>query len=537
MILLNNCYRPFLKKIILILRFFVIGITVFSQKKIDFDSKFLFTTEELGTDIKVLTDSVVFKHENSIMFCDSALFNYGENYFDAYGNIKLVKPTKNKDTVFLYGDTLHYSGKKKYAKVRNRVVLEKDSMVLTTDSLDYDLGKNIGYYFNKGTTKNGKDTIRSVFGYYFADDNEFFFKKDVSLTNPRFKMFSDTLMHNTLTEISYFKGPTEILSDSNYIYCENGWYNHKKNISQFNQNAYLINKEQSLKGDSLYYDRNSGIGKAFKNVIFHDTIQNVLLLGNTGLYNENNSFSLMTDRAVFVQVTDGDSLFLHADTLQTYKDSVIINDKYKTFRIIQAFHHVKGYKSDFQFKCDSMIYNLKDSVIELRINPVMWSDSNQLSAEYIEIQTYRNEVDRIDLSNTAFIISQSDSIRFNQIFGKNMSAYVENKELYLIDVAEEGKTVYFIRDDQNKLIGVNFLNCTDMEIHMKDNKVDMIWFFDKPTGKLYPPLSLGESETKLPNFKWDIEQRPLKKEDIFIRRKEAVETENSETVIENKSDF
>ena len=51
-----------------------------SQTKIDFDSKYLFTTEELGPDIKVLTDSVVFKHEKSIMFCDSALFNYSDNY-------------------------------------------------------------------------------------------------------------------------------------------------------------------------------------------------------------------------------------------------------------------------------------------------------------------------------------------------------------------------------------------------------------------------------------------------------------------------
>ena len=168
----------------------------FSQKKIDFDSKYLFTTEELGPDIKILIDSVVFKHENAIMFCDSALFNYGESYFDAYGNIQLIKPTEENDTVYLYGDTLHYSGKTKYAKVRNNVVLEKDSLILYTDSLDYDLNQNMGYYFDHGTTLNGEDTLESVFGYYFADDDELFFKKDVVIKNPSFKMYSDTLKLN-----------------------------------------------------------------------------------------------------------------------------------------------------------------------------------------------------------------------------------------------------------------------------------------------------------------------------------------------------
>ena len=169
---------------------------------------------------------------------------------------------------------------------RNHVILKKDSLLLKTDSLDYDLGNNIGYYFNNGVTVNGEDTLKSVFGYYYADDNEFFFKKNVKVINPRFKIISDTLMHNTKTKITYFIGPTDIISDSNFIYCENGWYNHNNNISQFNKNAYLKNKEQKLQGDSLYYNRNLGIGKAFKNVTFTDSIQNIMLKGNYGFRSE-----------------------------------------------------------------------------------------------------------------------------------------------------------------------------------------------------------------------------------------------------------
>ncbi len=516
LIFFKNKVYDFLKLIFFIFGLFVTA-SVFSQTKIDFDSKYLFTTEKLGPDIKVLTDSVVFKHENSLMFCDSALFNYETDYFDAFGNIKIIKPGKNlEDTVFLYGDTLHYNGQEKYAEVRSNVILKKDSMLLKTDSLDYDLEQNIGYYFNNGTTVNGKDTLKSVFGYYYADDNEFFFKKNVEVINPRFKMFSDTLKHNTQTKISYFIGPTKIISDSNLIYCENGWYDHQNNISQFNKNAWLKNKEQKLQGDSLYYNRNKGIGKAYKNVTFKDSAQNLLLKGNIGFFNENSDYALMTDSAVFIQVAENnDSLFMHADTLESFKENTIIDDSSLVYRIIKAYHHVKSYKSDFQSICDSLVYNLLDSVIEMHSNPVMWSDSNQLSADYIEIMTYKNEVDEIDMINNAFIISQSDSVRFNQIFGDEMIAYIDSNKVSEVEVKGNGKSVYFIRDDNGKLIGVNFIECRNMNIYLKNNKLDHIWFYEEPKGKIHPPLTLKQPETLLPGFKWEEKNRPLKKEDIL----------------------
>ena len=122
----------------------------------------------------------------------------------------------------------------------------------------------------------------------------------------------------------------------------------------------------------------------------------------------------------------------------------------------------------------------------------------------------------IDMIKNAFIISQSDSIRFNQIYGKDMVAYVEDRELIQINVLEEGKSVYFIRDDYGGLIGVNFIECKDMEIYMKNNKVDRIWFFEQPKGKIHPPLTLDITETILPNFKWDIDYRPLNKSYNFV---------------------
>lgn len=487
-----------------------------AQKKIDFKSKLLYTTAELGPDLKVLTDSVVFYHQNSVMYCDSAIFNQGKEIFHAFGNIRIESPNADGDTVFLYGDTLHYSGIRQYAKVRNRVLLVKDSLNLFTDSLDYNLEKNIGYYFNRGTTINGEDTLKSVFGYYYADKNEFFFKKEVEVLNPRFTMYSDTLKHNTFSKISYFLGPTEILSEENYIYCENGWYDHERNISQFNKNSIYKNKEKRLIGDSLYYDRNKGIGRAFENVIIKDTLQDAYLSGNYCIYFEKTGFSLMTDSALFVQAGPVDTLFLHADTLRSFNDTIFVKEQEpEIYRIIQAFRNVKVFKSDFQAMCDSLVYNFKDSVIQMHYSPVMWSGENQLTADYILISTYHKEVDRVDMKSNSMIVSQSDSTRYNQIKGDDMEAYIEDKQLYQVNVNNSGKAVYFVKDDNQLLIGINKIECRDMIIYLEDKQIAKIWYYTKPAAKIFPPQTLTPEQEKLDGFIWKQSSRPLKMEDIF----------------------
>ena len=131
--------------------------------------------------------------------------------------------------------------------------------------------------------------------------------------------------------------------------------------------------------------------------------------------------------------------------------------------------------------------------------------------------------------DNAFIISQSDSIRFNQIFGDEMNAYIDNQKVSEVDVINNGKSIYFIRDDNNKLIGVNFIECKNMNIYLKDNKLDKIWFYKKPTGKINPPLTLSQSETLLDGFKWEEKNRPLKKADIFIWNNDVIKKLSEDT--------
>ncbi|MCK4464332.1 MAG: hypothetical protein KAU83_01370 [Bacteroidales bacterium] len=288
-------------------------------------------SKRMGSELKRLIGDVELQHEDIFIYCDSAYLYEDKNLIEAYSNVYI----KQGDTLHLYGDFLRYKGDIKLAEIRRNVRLVDKETELFTEFLDYNVNEEFGFYFNGGKIYNGENTLESKLGYYYTNQKIFFFRDSVKIINPDYTIYSDTLKYNTVSEISYFLGPTEIISDSSYIYCENGWYNTKTDISQFNQNAYLISKEQTVKGDSLYYDRNRGFGKAFKNVELIDTAQQIILKGDYAEYYEEPEKTMITDSALFIQITNGDSLFVHADTLRSRLDST------NTHKIVCAYFKVK----------------------------------------------------------------------------------------------------------------------------------------------------------------------------------------------------
>lgn len=362
---------------------------------------------------------------------------------------------------------------------------------------------------NHATIVNEKNTLESIIGYYYTRRDLFDFEDSVVVTNPDYVIYSDRMKYNTETKITYFVEPTEIFSDSSYIYCERGWYNTETDISQLNQNALVRNSRQTIKGDSLYYEKITGFGRAIENVEIIDDEQNILLTGDRGIYYENIDYVRLTEKAQFIQVTSEDSLYLHADTLLSEVDT-------GDTKFIKAYYGVRIFKSNLQGRCDSMAYSFADSVIRLYDNPILWSDENQLSAEYIEIHTENRQVKTMYLEKSAFIVSMEDTSKYNQIKGRNMVCHFKNNELYRIDVYGNGQTVYYPTDSEG-VVGVNKVICSDLKIYMEDGKVSTITFLKKPDGKLYPLESAPKNELVLQGFEWLENLRPLSKEDIFIK--------------------
>lgn len=464
--------------------------------------------ETLGKDVRRLLGNVQFKHDNALMFCDSAWLYAQTNSLDAFGHVRI----NQGDTITLNGDLLKYDGNTKQARVFKNIVFKDRQMTLTTEILIYNLNTEVAEYTDGGKIVDTANVLTSEKGNYLAKEKKLVFKKNVVLTNPNYVMHTDTLHYSTLSKTAFFFGPCTITStakDSSVIYCENGWYNTETEKSYFGKNAWIQSKEQKLSGDSLLYDRKAGTGKAYGNVAIYDTLQDVVISGDYGFYDEKKQKSFVTGKTMLTQLLDKDSLFMHADTLFAVNDTVAKNKSY------YAYHHVKLFKSDLQGKCDSLIYNSTDSMVRLFVEPVLWSSANQLTSEFISIQLANNKIDKMFLKNAAFICSKEDTARYNQIKGKDMTGYFIDNKLSQIDVEGNGQSIYYARNKKQQLTGVNRADCSNMVIYIKENKVARLKLIEKPDATFYPIKELSPEELKLKGFTWQENLRPKTKEEIF----------------------
>jgi len=448
--------------------------------------------------------NVRFIREGAIMYCDSAYLYSENNTLDAFNRVHLVQG----DTLDLYGEFLHYDGNTRIAQIRRNVKLVGQNTELITTELDFDLGNSVGYYTHHANITSGENKLKSREGFYYSREDMYYFRDSVVLLNPDYTIYSDTLKYHIPTKVAYFFGPTEIIGDSSYIYCEDGWYNTETNISMLKKEALVRNKKQTIKGDSLYYERETGYGEGFSNIELLDEEQNIILRGNHAFVNQKEDSALLTLNALFIYITgEGDSVFVHADTLRAAPDSA-------GFRQLRAYYGVRLFKSDLQGMCDSLFYSTTDSILRLFHEPVLWSGENQLSAEYIELWTKNRAIDQLHMQGVAFMINQEDSGKFNQIKGKNMVGYFRDNEPYKVVVKGNGQTVYYAKDKE-QLIGVNVAQSSDLTIFLKDNKPDDIRFYIKPVGTTYPLDLAPKEELILKDFKWLESLRPKIKEDIF----------------------
>jgi len=459
----------------------------------------------MGQDIRRLLGNVILEHDEVLMYCDSAHMQEARNSFEAFSNVKI----NSGDTLFLYGDYLRYNGNTRLAEVFYNVRLVDDSLVLTTQQLNYDRNSGIAYYERDGKITDPDNVLTSRSGYYMTEEKRAHFRKNVVLVNPEYVMRSDTLVYHTETKVTWFFGPTTIEADETFIYCENGWYDTKNDKAQFSLNAYIISGEHKINGDSLYYERENEFAKAIKNVTIVDTVQNVVLKGNYAEYFKHMGYTFMTDIPVAIFIDNGDSLYLHADTIRA------IFDEDQEIEKVKAYYGAKFFRHDLQGACDSLVYKMKDSLIVMYFDPVLWTGENQMTADSIQIKTAGETVETLTLFNSAFMVNRDDTLQFNQVKGRNMTGFFRDGKLNYINVTGNAQTIYYVKEENGNLIGINKALASRMRIEIEDSRIARIFYFEQPDGTMFPDIDLSGDKRTLQGFNWLDNKRPRTWTDIF----------------------
>ncbi len=456
-----------------------------------------------GRGMQRLIGNVVFEQNQTTIYCDSAHFFRGENSVEAFGRVRIVEG----DSITITGSRLTYNGDTKTAKLRRNVVFVKlATATLYTDNLDYARPSNLAYYFNGGRLVDSINVLTSKKGYYDATTNLASFKGNVVVTNPDYTMYADSMQYNSRTKEIYFVSETTVVNkDSSTAVYQGGKYNTITKVSDLHEGVGE-SEDYIIEGDEYDLDAVRNVARVRGNVVMTSKKEKLTIYGQASDYFRDLGITKVYNKAFIAKITDdNDTLFMSADTL------VSIDSDDPAKKRILAYHNVKIYKQDLQGIADSLVYRTADSTIYFYDDPVLWTEGNQLTADSISMLIENNTISRMFLIDNAFVISQDTLRNFNQIKGREMTTFFSNGKINQVIVEGNGESLYFALDEDNQgLMGMNKIICSNITIRFKDGKVNNLSFYVKPEASFIPPHELKEEQKTLKGFEWRAPAKPTR---------------------------
>src|SRR5690606_21161755 len=150
----------------------------------------------------------------------------------------------------------------------------------------------------------------------------------------------------------------------------------------------------------------------------------------------------------------------------------------------------------------------------------LWNLGNQMTGDTIHLisNPETEQLDSLIVFDNAFVLSRDtigESKGFNQIKGLKLIGLFRDNELYNIDIIKNAEVIYYTRDGNNELVGINKSRSGSINIKISNNEIDEIRMLQDVSGDLYPDSMFPENARKFRGFNWREEERPLSVEDLF----------------------
>lgn len=493
---------------------------------------------------QIVKGDVRFRQAGMWMFCDSAYYYPELNSMDAFGHVRM----EQGDTLFVYADKVFYNGDERMARLRcgasePKVRLVNRDVTLVTDSLDYSLAMELGWYDRGGKIDDKVNTLTSVIGEYSPGTKNAEFYKDVVLVNNRdgFTMYTDTLYYNTGTHIARIESETEIQGENDTILTRRGIYNTELGNAELISRSTIIHRDTNnnvttLEGDSIIYDKATrisraymfrGPGKVATPMVLTDTAHKTKLIGGFGLYNDSTREAHATQYPLLMEYSRPDTIFLRADTIKTFiltkkvwpdsiarlqpadsvaPDSSLMVDK--EFHVAQAYRRARFFKEDLQGVADSMVFHESDSMLYMYRKPAVWSGERQVYGNRIDVHFNDSTADWALLPEQGMMVEYVGEDFYNQLAGKRMLATFDDQELKRLEVDGNVEAIFLPQESDSTYNRLVNAESSFLTIDMNGRDMERLKMWPEVSGTVTPLFLVKRQQQYLQKFIWLERIRP-----------------------------
>ena len=488
-------------------------------------------------DTQIVRGHVKFRHQGATLYCDSAYFKQQENTFHAFGHVRMTQG----DTLEIRCDTAFYDGRNDVEMVHaqhNVIVIHRKTSELHTDNLILDRKFDIVYYDDGGNYSDRVKgvTLSSDWGKYNLSTKEAEFFYDVTLKTKSHVITTDTLLYYSGEEKAHVLGGRMVyppqggapvwtkskihsIKDGYDVETTNCFFYMDNDRTELFDNSTITSDTRTISGDSLFYDSNTKASKGFGKVKYVDEKNKNQLTAEAVEYDENTGKGLATINPVFLDFSQKDTLYLHADTIRM--ETFFINTD-SVYRKVHCYHKVRMFRNDVQAVCDSMVICSRDSSLTMYVNPIVWNGNRQLLGDSIRLLMNDSTIREANIMSKALSIEMEhdlkkpENVYYNQVTSKVMNAYFNEGKLRMSEAIGSVQTVYFpIEESDSSILFLSYIETDTMRMFLTpERKMEKIWA-SKSEGTLYPLNQIPQGKNFLPNFGWYDYIRPVDKDDIY----------------------
>ena len=543
------------------------------------------STYIVGDEMTSVGEVIIIQEDTINVFCDSIYYNAASKKSKLFYNVVLesgerqlftqrldydlgLKKATFQDTAIMRKGEMQLSSIKgvydlesKKARFTEEVVIIDGEFRLTSDSLDYDTELDRAYFNGPTYITEGPRNIYCEDGYYDIELSKAFLTDNTYIKEADKTILADNIEYVGADSLIILEGKVSIedstsmtKGDKIMIYQDkdeveiigNAFYQEDDNIitgpyiryNEKTEDVYCEGRttisasDGILNADSINYVKASDSGIAVGNVIWTDTLEDRSIRSDKLFYKKESGYyraEKQTLRPVFLQLIDGDTLYVSADTL------VRIQSDQDSLNHIKAVDDVQIFKSDLQARADSMYYAEVDSIFKLFKRPLCWSDSTAISGDTILLYLKNEEVSEIETLSKAWIITEHSSGYYDQIKGRHIHSFLDSSQLQKMIVKGNAESIYMIKDDEEAYVGPNKTVCSHMTFYFENEELDHIKFYTQPDSKMTPMAKASTAELKLEGFIWDESQRP--QDCVSIRLPGMTRPQTSEKPPEQMDEF
>lgn len=455
-------------------------------------------------------NQVYFIHEGIEVWCDQAIFYEEDDFFRAFGNVKMVQG----DTITLTSKYAEYNGITQFAFASTNVVLTSPSNTLQTDTLYFNRIKQESFYRSGGTVKDSASTIVSKIGRYYMEQEKYAFRKDVVVTNTEYTINTNILDFYTESGHAYLYGPSTVTSESSKVYCEKGFYDTQKDEGHFQVNAKVDYDFRTLVGDSIFFRRENNFASATNNITITDTINNSIVKGHYAEVYKDLDSLFVTKNPIASSLQDKDSVHIASDI-------ILVTGKPES-RIMRAFNDARIFKEGLSGKADSIWSSETHGLTKLITNPILWAEESQITGDTIHLisNSETEKIDTLKVFYDAFMIMRDTIEGYNQVKGKEMYAlFDENNSIYEVNFIKNTETIYYVREEDGTLVGIDKAISSTIKILLEANEIEEVYYYTSAESQLYPEQDFPPNARRLKGFNWRGDETIRTKEDLLINRK------------------